>query len=296
MGRFVSRILKTLGLVLPALAFVLVVLHFASDDSEPPASAAPAPAQAKVVCPTKAAIANADEPADARHLMPAKPPKPAAPPKRPEKKKAKKKDPPPAEPATTPIVWTQPGMSVEVRDAPNGALVQTQGPETEFGSPTVFSVQRERKRWLGVSTPLVPNGELGWIRADPGTLVAGHVDLSIEVDLSDRTTTLMQGDEVVRSWSVAIGEPDTPTPTGTFAVTDTFIGGLNPVYGCCAVAISATQPYLPSTWMGGNRIAFHGTGGPLGVAASNGCIRSADSDVLALVETVPLGTPVTIRD
>ena len=100
---------------------------------------------------------------------------------------------------------------------------------------------------------------------------------------------------MLRSWPVTVGGPASPTPTGTYAVTDTFRGGLNPVYGCCAVAISATQPNLPATWPGGSRIAFHGTGGPLGVAASNGCIRSSDEDVRALVETVPLGTPVTIR-
>lgn len=279
---FTTRILQTVALVLPALAFVLVVLHFAGDDSEPPASAAvTVVVQANVQGPTEAAFADAKQPADTQHVMPAKP---------------ARKDPPSTDPPTTPIVWALRGKSVEIHDAPDGSLVATQGPETEFGSPTVFSVQEEKQGWLGVSTPLMANGELGWIRADLDTLGVGYVDLSIEVDLSDRTSTLRQGDEVLRSWPVTVGAAESTTPTGTYAVTDTFLGGLNPVYGCCAVAISATQPNLPSTWMGGNRIAFHGTGGPLGVAASNGCIRSADEDVRALVETVPLGTPVTIRD
>ena len=237
---FVTRILAAAGLVLPALALVLVVLHFASGDRKPSASAAAAPIQAKAVRSTKARPANAGEPARARarHRKPVKPPKPAKP-------KPEEKDPPAPEPPASPIVWTQPGKSAVVRDAPNGSLVHKQGPETEFGSPTVFSVQRETRRWLGVSTPLVANGELGWIRADPDTLGAGHVKLAIEVDLSERTSTLLRGDEVLRSWPVTVGGPASPTPTGTYAVTDTFRGGLNPVYGCCAVAISATQPNLP---------------------------------------------------
>ena len=99
----------------------------------------------------------------------------------------------------------------------------------------------------------------------------------------------------MRSWPVTIGAPGSDTPTGTFAVTDTFRGGLNPVYGCCAVALSATQPDVPSGWLGGNLIAFHGTAGTLGVAISHGCVRAADPDVSALVNRVPLGTPVFIR-
>ena len=71
----------------------------------------------------------------------------------------------------------------------------------------------------------------------------------------------------------------------------------------CTIAFDAARqvqsllwmPALPSGWLGGNRIAIHGTSGPLGVAASHGCVRAADADVRALVRSVPLGTPVFIR-
>ncbi|MET0927105.1 MAG: L,D-transpeptidase [Solirubrobacterales bacterium] len=52
---------------------------------------------------------------------------------------------------------------------------------------------------------------------------------------------------------------------------------------------------MPSGWLGGNRIAIHGTSGPLGIAASHGCVRAADDEVAALIDKVPLGTPVFIR-
>lgn len=196
---------------------------------------------------------------------------------------------------TSPIVWVRPGKKVELLDAPGGRHVAELGDQTEFGSPTVLSVQRSRPGWVGVSTALLPPGRLGWIRADPNLLRGGEVDYSIEVDLSSRMASLRRGSRLLRRWPVTVGAPGAETPRGRFAVTDVFRGGLNPVYGCCAVAISATQSKLPSGWPGGNLIAFHGTTGPIGIAASHGCIRSADKDVSTLVDTVQLGVPVRIH-
>jgi lipoprotein-anchoring transpeptidase ErfK/SrfK len=107
---------------------------------------------------------------------------------------------------------------------------------------------------------------------------------------------LLRGDEVERSWQVGIGAPDTPTPTGHFSITDEIEGGLNPAYGCCALALSATQPNLPAGWSGGNRMAIHGTSVPLGEANSTGCVHSGEADLLALLDKAPIGTPVTIKN
>lgn len=195
----------------------------------------------------------------------------------------------------SPIVWVRGGESVQIFDSPGGSPIGVQADETEFGSPSVFSVQRRTGRWLGVLTPLAANGRLGWIRADLGELNEGFVVHSIVVDLSDRSAALFAGEDRLHSWAVTVGAEPSTTPTGTFAVTDVFRGDLNPAYGCCAMALSATQPNLPAGWPGSDRIAFHGTGGPIGVAASLGCLRSADADMLKLLKTVPLGTPVKIR-
>ena len=62
------------------------------------------------------------------------------------------------------------------------------------------------------------------------------------------------------------------------------------------MALTAKQPNLPSGWLGGNRIAIHGTSGPLGEAISAGCVRAEDGDVSALVDSVLPGAPVTIRE
>ena len=134
------------------------------------------------------------------------------------------------------------------------------------------------------------------MKLDPARLKAGWTRYSIQVDLSSKAASLRLGRRVLRSFPVTVGSPASPTPTGRFAITDMFRGRLNPAYGCCALATTATQPNLPSGWIGGSRIAIHGTTGPLGVAVSHGCVRAANDDVSALVRRVGLGTPVVIRD
>ena len=99
----------------------------------------------------------------------------------------------------------------------------------------------------------------------------------------------------MRTFPVSIGMPTAPTPTGRFAITDTIRGGLNEAYGCCALATTARQVNLPSGWLGGDLVAFHGTSGEIGAEISHGCIRAADADVSDLVDKVPPGTPVEIH-
>jgi lipoprotein-anchoring transpeptidase ErfK/SrfK len=197
--------------------------------------------------------------------------------------------------AGNPLVQVRHDRRVDLYDEPGGKVVGTAKDETEFGSPTAFSVQRTRDRWAAVPTPLFENGRPAWLRLDPRNLRAYTVFYEVEVDLSEFRVDLVRRDEVVRSFPVSIGTPEAPTPTGRFAVTDTFRGGLNPAYGCCAVALTARQTRLPSGWLGGDRIAIHGTSGPLGASISHGCVRAADGDVSDLVNRLPPGTPVTIR-
>jgi L,D-transpeptidase catalytic domain len=194
-----------------------------------------------------------------------------------------------------PIVWLRHGAQIPIRSAPGGKVVKTLRWRTPFHSRTVLAVFRHAGQWAGVPTPLLPTGQLGWVKLDPSKLRAGWTPYAIDVDLSERAAQLRRGNRVLRSFTVTVGAPGTGTPTGRFAVTDIFRGNLNPAYGCCAVATTARQLHLPSGWFGGDRIAIHGTEGPLGVAASHGCVRAANEDVSALVDQVQLGSPVVIR-
>jgi lipoprotein-anchoring transpeptidase ErfK/SrfK len=194
-----------------------------------------------------------------------------------------------------PLVQVRRNRRVDLYDEPGGSVIKTVRDETEFGSPTAFAVLRERDDWAGVPTPHFENGRLAWVRLDSRRLKAYTVFYEVEVDLSEYTTTLLRRDKPIRTFPVSIGRPEAPTPTGEFAVTDTFRGGLNPAYGCCAVALTARQTRLPSGWLGGDRIAIHGTSGTLGAPISTGCVRAEDENVSELVDRLPPGTPVTIQ-
>jgi hypothetical protein len=193
-----------------------------------------------------------------------------------------------------PIVWLRHGAQMPIRAAPDGKVVKKLGWQTPFGSRMVLAVFRHHGKWAGVPTPLLPNGQLGWVKLDPSRLRAGWTRYTIDVDLSQRAAQVRRGDRVLRSFPVTVGAPGSATPTGRFAITDTFRGNLGPAYGCCALATTATQPNLPSGWFGGNRIAIHGTYGSLGIADSHGCVRAANENVNLLVNRVPLGSPVVI--
>ncbi|MDX6583254.1 MAG: hypothetical protein QOI10_2438 [Solirubrobacterales bacterium] len=199
-------------------------------------------------------------------------------------------------PGAYPVIWVKVHQEVEMRTEPGGGeLIERIGRESPFGSPSVFGVVDKRGPWAGVTTSLLPNNQLGWIKLDPQRIEYGWTKYSITVDLSERRAALAKGDRVELSFPVTVGAPGADTPSGRFAVSDTFTGLDSAAYGCCALALSATQPNLPSGWLGGRTIAIHGTSGPLGIAASHGCVRAADASVAKLVHTIPLGTPVFIR-
>lgn len=182
-----------------------------------------------------------------------------------------------------------------LRAEPNGEAVAELGVETEFGSPTVLSVVGRNHEWLEVRAPQLDNDETGWVHA--ADLDVGGIDYELRADLTARTLEVLRGGDAVRRMPVAIGGPATPTPTGTFAVTDKLeLPEAGSVYGCCALAFSGRQPNVPQDWPGGDRLAVHGTpdGATIGEAASLGCLRASEADMRWLVDNVPLGTPVTI--
>ncbi len=194
-----------------------------------------------------------------------------------------------------PTVAVRPKETIGLYEEPEGRVVKRVDQVTEFGSRTVFAVTAKDGEWASVLTPHAANGKPLWLKLDPAALKAGGSIWNIEVDLSAFETRLYVDGELVKSFQVSVGTPTAPTPTGRFAITDTFRGNLNPAYGCCALATTARQINLPSGWLGGNRIAFHGTTGPLGAENSSGCIRAANADVSDLVDMVPPGTPVEIH-
>jgi lipoprotein-anchoring transpeptidase ErfK/SrfK len=119
---------------------------------------------------------------------------------------------------------------------------------------------------------------------------------SITVDLSERTLYVMRGEEVAREYSVAIGQPRHPTPTGSFNVRRLV---WNPRWvppdAEWARGKRPREPGDPRNPMGRVKIFFqapdyyiHGTRetDSLGQAESHGCIRMRNSDVIELARMV----------
>jgi hypothetical protein len=189
--------------------------------------------------------------------------------------------------------------SVPLRARPNGRVLARAGASTEFGGRRVLSVAARRGPWLGVVATELPNGQVAWVNKHNPALHLRRTAYSLHADLSGRWLELRKHGRRIRRLTVAVGRPGSETPTGRFAVTDKLNGrSFGPYYGCCVLALNGHQPKLPAGWSGGDRIAIHGTDSPgtIGAAASAGCLRAGDADLQVLMQRVPLGTPVFIRN
>lgn len=128
----------------------------------------------------------------------------------------------------------------------------------------------------------------------------------ITVDRATFTLRLFKGFELSKTYSVAVGQPAYPTPSGTFQISNKQV---NPVWsvpnspwagelaGTTVTGGTAANP-LKARWMGlADGIGIHGTGEEwsIGSRASHGCIRMRVADVIDLYPRVPLGAVVVIR-
>lgn len=120
--------------------------------------------------------------------------------------------------------------------------------------------------------------------------------LRLEVDLSERSLTALGRDgEVVRTYPVTIGAANHPTPTGQFRI-DWLIWNpsWNPPDSDWARGKKAVGPG-PNNPMGRVKLFFkhptyyvHGTNDAkaIGEAASHGCVRMLNGDVIELAQLV----------
>ena len=127
----------------------------------------------------------------------------------------------------------------------------------------------------------------------------------LTVDESSFTLTLWKDLDVAAQYTVAVGQPAYPTPTGLYSIQSKQV---DPVWsvpnsdwagelaGTVVQGGTAENP-LKSRWMGiTDGAGIHGTSevDSLGTAASHGCIRMDVPDVEELYDQVPIGTPIYI--
>jgi lipoprotein-anchoring transpeptidase ErfK/SrfK len=137
---------------------------------------------------------------------------------------------------------------------------------------------------------------------DVGTTGGGAVrddataPVSIEVSLSERRLRVMEGETEIRSYPVAVGQTEHPTPTGSFSVARlVWNPRWVPPEADWAEDLKPRAPGDPQNPMGRVKLFFqepdyyiHGTDNEksIGKAASHGCVRMANEDAVALARLV----------
>lgn len=130
-------------------------------------------------------------------------------------------------------------------------------------------------------------GPLTWEAIGLGEEAEEFYDPTYEifVDLDQKQLTLASMGQIIRTWPVGVGKPETPSPVGVWRIIQ-----------------KTRDPGGPfgTRWMRLNvpwgSYGIHGTNQPesIGGAVSHGCIRMQNADVEQLYDIVPLGTRVTV--
>lgn len=130
----------------------------------------------------------------------------------------------------------------------------------------------------------------------PGNAVAEH-KRQIVISIADRKLALLEDGQLVKTYSIAVGAEDTPSPDGDFVIMN---HAKDPIYRHAdkEIAPGKNNP-LGSRWMGLSLKGYgiHGTNvqSSVGKAASHGCFRMRKHDVEELYGLVQVGDAVTIR-
>jgi lipoprotein-anchoring transpeptidase ErfK/SrfK len=151
---------------------------------------------------------------------------------------------------------------------------------------------------------------LGWIVPMLATLItpsalaqeqaivaAARVKRQVVVSVPDRKLAVMENGAVLRVFPVAVGAGVSPSPTGEFEIVSRLT---EPAYYHSGVVIppGADNPLGPR-WVGFNKKGYgiHGTNAPgsIGKAASHGCIRMRNRDIVQFFALVSVGDTVAIH-
>ena len=195
---------------------------------------------------------------------------------------------------TNVAVYPSPGAAQPMQQFPNPWLYEPDNPNT--GVPQVFLMKTQwAVGWVQVVLPVRPNGTTGWVHASDVTITPNpyHVGVS----LGAHTITVTNANAVVYTGPVAVGAPDTPTPTGRFYLY-VLLESPDPTgpYGPFAYGLSSHSDALATFDGGDAEIGIHGNADAsvLGSSVSHGCVRMDNDAITQLSKVLPLGTPVDI--
>ena len=156
-------------------------------------------------------------------------------------------------------------------------------------------MRANRTMW---TVAMVVAGTVMSARADAAN--TGNPDAVVRrvvVSIPDRKLAVVENNEVVQVFAVAVGAPNTPSPTGTFTIINRVA---DPTYYHPGnVIASGPRNPIGTRWIGLSQKGYgiHGTDQPssIGYAKSHGCIRLRNDDVERLFERVRAGDVVELH-
>jgi lipoprotein-anchoring transpeptidase ErfK/SrfK len=160
-------------------------------------------------------------------------------------------------------------------------------------------MRARRTGWMTTAAivSMVTLGAQSAAAADGPPAATGGATRRLVVSIPDRKLALIENDETISVFAVAVGAVATPSPAGTFTIVTRIP---NPTYYRPGkiVGPGATNP-LGTRWIGLNQKGYgiHGTDQPrsIGFAKSHGCIRLRNADVEQLFERVRPGDVVELN-
>jgi len=163
--------------------------------------------------------------------------------------------------------------------------------ESRNGSPTAKRLRQLLPVLLmvAVAIPLVAQ------TAEP--VSSRRAGRRVLVSIPDRKLAVIENDDVIATFDVAVGAASGPSPVGEFQIVTRV---QNPTYYHTGKVIPAGKGNPVGTrWIGLSQKGYgiHGTDAPqsVGHAASHGCIRLRNQDAERLFSMVQVGDMVEIR-
>ncbi len=119
----------------------------------------------------------------------------------------------------------------------------------------------------------------------------------VMVSVADRKLVVMEKGAVLRVFPVAVGAEVSPSPTGRFEIVSRLT---EPTYYHSGIVVPPGEDNpLGPRWVGFNKKGYgiHGTNAPrsIGKAASHGCIRLRNRDIVEFFAMVNVGDTVEIH-
>ena len=135
------------------------------------------------------------------------------------------------------------------------------------------------------------------LAADAARAAGASVTRRVVVSIPDRKLALIENDQIVRIYPVAVGAAVSPSPVGTFSIVNRVS---NPTYYKTGKVVGPGRANPVGTrWIGlsAKGYGIHGTDAPasIGFAKSHGCIRLRNRDIEQLFELVRAGDVVELH-